>query len=1186
MRIILKLFFFVIMFAFVSATAFGQADTGSISGTVRDTTGGVVPDAKVSARNIETSVERSATTDSSGGYTIPSLPTGTYDVTISKTGFADYKARAQVTVGSFVTVSAQLSLTTVTSTVEVVATAGTEINTQSQEVSQIITPEQVQNLPSLTRNPYDFVALAGNVSGGDRGLANGNPQLTGAGQNGYDRGLGFSINGQRASGTEILLDGAENSNIFDTTVGLLIPQDAMQEFRVITNNFDAQYGRASGGIVNVVTKSGSNSFHGDAWEFNRLSAYTANTFDNNAHAVPKGHYTRNQFGYDVGGPVKKNKLFFYQSTEWLRVRSAASVLTYVPTPQFLALTAPNVQAFFNAFGNQTFNFVSTVPKTTVGGTPFVGTTAGNPGGPFASKVPDGTPVFGLVNYIAPVDAGGDAPQNTYLLVARADYNLTDKTQMFFRFGRESLFGFPGSALGGSTPYSQYNVGQTIYNNNYLYSVSHIFTPSLLINTKLSFFRVTTAQQYNIALQNTPTLFLYNNAAVNGQPVNLPGFFPATTGSGGLPYGGPLNAVEVNEDLTWTKGKHSMKYGGQINYFQMNRGYGAYAQANELLGKTAGAGLDNMMTGILTDFKVAVNPAGKFPCFSGPYDRSATPAYTIATPACTLTPPLTAPDFTRSDRNKDWALYAEDSWRVTTKFTFNFGLRYEHYGVQHNNNQQLDSNLYYGSGSSIFEQIHNGSIQLAPNSPIGQLWAPTWGTAAPRVGFAYDVFGDGKTALRGGYGMSYERNFGNVTFNIIQNPPNNATVDISGGTPVSVNNLGPLASPGLSPILPPVSPRNVAQNIQTAQTQFWGLTLERRLSSKAVIALEYNGAHGVHLYDVKNLNEIGGGQVYLGQPLVTSDPNAPACTTTTPCLTRPNQQFTSINNRGSGGFSHYHALNLRFQTQEWGNTGLSILTNYTWSHARDNISSTFSESSTSSNGVGNLGYLDPRNPALDYGSSDFDIRHHLGFSAIWNEPFLKGSRGILGQVAGGWTVVPLFTVRSGTPLSISDSTKCLNCLTGPYGIPRYVPSGTISSFNTGAGVDASTPTSIVPNTFNLLTLPPATSFTGLLGVSDFGPYPSNMTTRNAFYGPGAWNFDVAVSKAFPITEKLKLEFRAEGFNIFNHSNMYYNGFNADVGLFATGAPIVIQGKKGGLGVLANNGQHDERRFGQFALRAIF
>jgi hypothetical protein len=993
----------------------------------------------------------------------------------------------------------------------------------------------------------------------------------------------------------------------------------MQEFRVITNNFDAQYGRASGGIVNVVTKSGTNNFHGDGWEFNRLSAYTANTFDNNANAVPKGHYTRNQFGYDVGGPVAKNKLFFYQSTEWLRVRSAASVLTYVPTPQFLGLTAANVQAFFTAYGNNTFNFVSTVPKTTLcqpSGTPppcsspdvptpMVGTTAGNPGGPFLNNVPDGTPVFGLVNYLAPVDAGGDAPQNTYFLVGRADYNMTDKTQMFFRFGREALFGFPGSASGGSTPYPQYNVGQTIYNNNYLYSIAHTFTPNLLSSTKLSFFRVATGQQYATALQNTPTLFLYNNAAVNGQPVNLPGFFPATTGSGGLPYSGPLNVVQVDEDLSWTKGKHTIKYGGQFNYFQMNRGYGAYAQAGEQLGKSAGAGLDNMMTGILTDFKVAVNPAGKFPCAAGPYaSANAKRGNLIVVPSCQPTPPLTAPDFTRSNRNKDWALYAEDSWRVTQRFTFNYGLRYEYYGVQHNNNPNLDSNLYYGSGSSIFEQIHNGYIATVPNSPLRGLWKPSYGTLGPRLGFAYDVFGDGKTALRGGYGITYERNFGNVTFNIIQNPPNNATVDISGGTPVSVNNLGPLASssvsncppPATGICLPPVSPRNVAQNIQTAQTQFWGLTLERKLGSKSVIALEYNGAHGLHLYDIKNVNEIGGGQVYLGQPIIYSDPNNSAChpadpTTTpptpaAPCFTRPNQQFTSINNRGSGGYSHYKALNVRFQTQELGGTGLSILTNYTWSHAQDNLSSTFSEASTSSNGVGNLGYLDPSNPALDYGNADFDIRHHLGFSAIWNEPFLKGSKGILGQVAGGWSVVPLFTVRSGSPFSIADSTNCLNCLTGPYGIPRYVPSATISSFNTGAGVNASTPGNPAPNTFNLLTLPSANSFTGLLGISDFGPYPTNMTTRNEFYGPGAWSFDLAVSKTFTVTERLKLEFRAEGFNVFNHSNMYYNGFIADVALSAAGSPIIIQGKKGGLGVLANDGQHDERRFGQFAVRVIF
>jgi len=309
MRTTLRGLSLLMLFLLLATVAFGQAETGTIAGTVRDSTSAVVPGAKVSARNIATAVERAAETDNVGGYTIPGLLPGIYDVTITKSGFADHKTRAQVTVGSFVTVSAQLSLSAVTSIIEVVAAGGTEINTQSQEVSQIILPEQIQNLPSLTRNPYDFVALAGNVSGGDRGLANGNPQLNGAGQNGSDRGVGYSINGQRSSGTEVLLDGVENSNIFDTTIGLLVPQDAVQEYRVITNNFDAQYGRASGGVVNVATRSGGNTFHGDAWEFNRLSAYTANTFDNNAAGVPRGHYTRNSSATMSGDRSRKISCF-------------------------------------------------------------------------------------------------------------------------------------------------------------------------------------------------------------------------------------------------------------------------------------------------------------------------------------------------------------------------------------------------------------------------------------------------------------------------------------------------------------------------------------------------------------------------------------------------------------------------------------------------------------------------------------------------------------------------------------------------------------------------------------------------------------------------------------------------------------------------------------------------------------
>src|ERR1700680_1189973 len=406
---------------------FAQVDTGTLTGTVKDTTGAVVPDAMVTVRNTATGASRVVQTASDGVYTVPGLPPSLYAVTATKTGFADSKPERTITVGSHVTLDVPLSVSQVSTTVEVVALPAAEVNTQSQEVSQIVTPEQVQNLPTLTRNPYDFVALAGNISGGARSVSSGNPQLTGSGQNGTDRGVGFSINGQRASGTEILLDGAENANVFDTTVALLIPQDAVQEFRVITNNFDAQYGRASGGIVNVTTKSGTGNFHGDAWEFNRLSAYTANTFTNNAFGTPKGQYTRNQFGYDVGGPIKKDKLFFYQSTEWLRVRSSANQLALVPDAAFLAKTAGVVQNWFAAYGPQTFTPVSVIAK---GDPPL----KFNASGPFAA-LPTGTPVFDVVNYIAPQDAGGDTPQNTYFLTGRLDYNLGSNTQLFFRYGR-------------------------------------------------------------------------------------------------------------------------------------------------------------------------------------------------------------------------------------------------------------------------------------------------------------------------------------------------------------------------------------------------------------------------------------------------------------------------------------------------------------------------------------------------------------------------------------------------------------------------------------------------------------------------------------------------------------------------------------------------------------------------------
>ena len=282
------------------------------------------------------------------------------------------------------------------------------------------------------------------------------------------------------------------------------------------------------------------------------------------------------------------------------------------------------------------------------------------------------------------------------------------------------------------------------------------------------------------------------------------------------------------------------------------------------------------------------------------------------------------------------------------------------------------------------------------------------------------------------------------------------------------------------------------------------------------------------------------------------------------------------------------MNIHFQTQNLRNTGLSVTANYTWAHSTDDLSSTFSDSTQgASNGIGNLGYLDPRNSRLDWGSSDFDVRHRVVVAPIYELPFYKSGRGWKRQTMGGWTVVGIFIARTGTPFSVFDTTNSLNAGVG-NGIPRLVPSTPITSFNSHS------PVQVAPNQYTILTLPAAneTPFNPVLGISDFGPFPANMTGRNMFRGPGAWNLDAAVTKSFQLTERFKLEFRAEGFDIFNHHNFYTLQTNLDAANFADAVthaplPIIVSALKGGLGTNNVTGvNHDERRFGQFALRLLF
>ena len=1177
---------------------FGQVETGTIAGVVKDATGAVVADAQVVVRNVATNAERTAVTSNLGQYSVPALPPGNYRVSVSKSGFKTYETAIEVTVGGHSTVDVELAVGSGNTVVEVTAAgAATEVNTQTQELQQLIDTQQLGQLPSLTRNAYDFVALSGNVSGGDTtSVSQGNNSVAGSGQNLTTRGVSFNLNGQRQTGTEILLDGVENVSVFTYAVGENVPIDSVQEYSVITNNFSADYGRASGGVVNVTTKEGTNQFHGSAWEFNRLAAYTANTFANDAEGFPKGQYTRNQFGYLLGGPIIKNKLFFSQSTEWTRIRSQASLTQEIIDPSFLAMLPANTQSYFTQFGTGAYPVAGAA--STAGQLGLAGSQINGTGAPLSAS----QAVFDTVNYKANFDAGGGFPGNQYTLVGRLDYNLNDKTQMFLRVGRENIDYLPGTVF--YSPYPQYDIGFTDLNQSYLYSLTHAFNDSLVNNSKISFTRFNNQNSFNAALINTPSLELGTTTdPATGVYIQMPGLQNQGPGSGGLPFGGPQNTLQVQDDLSWIKGKHSVRFGGAFTYMQLNVAYGAYVQAEELLGPSFATSLTDLINSAgnpggtqLTTFAARVNPQGALPC---PVDQFGN---LITSQSCAVTPPLATAADARSYRFKDWAVYAQDSFRVTSRLTLNYGLRYEHYGVQHNNIQSLDSNFYYGSGSGIEQQVQNGQVQLTQKSSIGQFWAPRWGTAAPRVGFAYDLFGTGKSSLRAGFGVSYERNFGNVTYNASFNPPGSAVVSANCGpgdatcaTLVTNSDLGPLGLPGPPSYLPPVELRMPDPKINVAQTQFWSLALQQQVARNSIVELSYSGAHGIHLYDLNNINQLGAGQAYLGEPLITGAAcsnngavsyNTPA-SPTPECLTRANPQYAAINMRGSRGGSSYSALNLRFQTQNIHSTGLSLVANYTWAHALDDVSSTFDDSLqglSSPAGFGNLGYTDYFNPKLDWGSADFDIRNRLVVSPIWDTPWFKSGRSAASQALGGWSVVGVFTARTGTPFSVFDED---NIEVG-YTNPRLTPATGITSYKVGS------PQRVGPNVFNVMSLPLPASFAPLnptLGISDLGPWPANMTHRNAFRGPGAWNSDLAVSKTFRITEGVGLEFRAEGFNVFNHHNYYVNPTDLLYsGPSATGAypstPLNVTEEKGGLGALATGANHDERRFGQFALRLTF
>lgn len=1083
--------------ALLAGSALAQSETGQISGKVSDANGAVVAGAAVSLKSVETGAQRTATTNEDGVYAITNLQPGVYEITVQAANFAKSTQRVQVTVGAKASLETTLSVSELsTETVNVIDNAGVEVNTQSHELSNVVSGTQIRELPTVTRNPYNLVQLSGNATTDDPSTS----QNGTAGTSTF-RGAGASLNGQRAASTNVLLDGADNNDSYTAVVGQNIPLDSVQEFRVITSNFSSEYGRASGGIVNVATRAGSNDFHGTAYAFNRLSRLASNGFANNATDVPRGVFTRNQFGYSFGGRIIKDKLFFFNSTEWTRVRSQGELLAFVPTQQLINLSAPATQNFFSAYQ---------LAARATGRT----RTAGELG---ITGVPAGTIAFQEVAYSVPTDLGGGFPQNDVSTVTRLDWNLSEKTQVYGRYALQDNITLPGT--GANSPYEGFNTGTTAYNQNILVSLTHTFSPTFVSASKIAFNRVNTGNPLGDQPPG-PTLYMNEVFAVNidqNTPVNVafPGYLPFNPGSA-IPANGPSNQIQLYQDINYLRGNHQFRFGGQFFNIQQNRTFGAFLNSVQTLGVNNVQAFNNLVAGQLVKFQGAVDPQGGFP---GDF----------------VTTPLAPPSFSRSNVYNEWAMYVNDSWRIRPTLMLNLGLRYEYYGVQHNKSPELDSNFYFGQGSTLQERIRNGSVQQANQSAVGGLWQKDWNNFAPRVGFAWDMFGDGKTSLRGGYGMSYERNFGNVTFNVIQNPPAQTVVALTAGVDVptldiSRDNAGPLAGSGTTIRLPGSSLRHVREDIVNAYAHFWSASFERELGTGTVASVEYSGSAGRALYSLENINRNGAGLVYLGSP---------ATTPTGGTSSRLNGQYTNINTRGNNGFSNYNALIVGLDSNNFRNKGLQFTARYTFSVAKDNLSSTFSDS----NGNASLGLLDPFDPGLDYGYADFDSRHRFVTSFNYEIPFFKNAdNSLVRNVLGGFSLTGIMNARTGNPFTVFD------CTTASSGAcPRYVPS---TSINGGASGNLQP---VGANSFNFINLPAANPFVNpIAGNGVVGPFPAEMSKRNAFRGPGYWNADLGLYKRIRFNENYSMQLRLEVFNVFNHANLFIVPGSLDVSGFTDAA----------------------------------
>jgi hypothetical protein len=1114
---------------------------GSILGTVTDPTGAAIASAKIRATQAGTSFAREAISNADGYYVISALSPAGYVLSIEAGGFRPEKHEVTLLADQTLTLNVKMQLGTTSEVIQVESNA-LQVDTATSTLRQVIEQQRISELPLNGRNAATLTLLVAGAVNAPNGGADQGATKT------FPGAVTYSANGARQNSISYQLDGGNYVDEY-TNVNQPFPfPDALQEFSVQTSNYSAEYGENAGGVVNVVTKSGTNNFHGDAFEFVRNPVFNAQNY----FATPKtpDQIKRNQFGGTLGGPIIRDKTFFfagYQRTAFRNLLLGSSkVVGQTDVNNFLAAGPFGTPGVIDP---AVATMIGVVPGCNVAGCTAFDANAGqpDPGAKFALAGPPPAGSNPTVPYSKPDVENFDSG------MGRLDHALgqADKITARYEFDR-----FTKAAVYNPLLLVAYTDATfSIIAQNALLHETHIFSPRLINDARFSYSREVAKRgpspsAVNVTAFGTALPFEPSPSAIQG--VGVQGGFTIGDNPTGL---FTRNNFTWSDDVSWEKGKHDLHIGGMIersqvdlnNQFNQPGIFGFGTQDNYLFGGTAFPTYELFLAGILSDGSGAGN------------------GYALQQGAGEF----------KANRNTFSGVYVQDNYHVLRRLTLNLGLRYEPaLAWRDNGNRWAQVNLaamaantvsrvYPNAPPGIFFSGANG-IASDPGMPKNALNANLKGIA-PRIGFAYDIFGDGKTSLRGGAGIFYDsRVMGMLSNRFVDEWPfspqfilstagnsaptasstagsfsdplctqaaTQATLNCTGAQAASYPKFpNPFPAPSSFPYNPPFNEIAVSYDpsgeYKVPTIYEANLTVERELPHDLLVRIGYVGSRSTHILETQDFNA------------------APCCTTTGKAgigIANATVKAASGGKFGSNTFSTvqaditdinstYHSLQASAQKRM--SHHFTILANYTWSRTLDDLP--FGEGvSGFDTGYSTLPLSNPNRHRFDYGPSGFDHTHVFSGSYVWQTPSLKGSRSFIRHLFGDYELSGIVTAASGRPITVLQGTEISG--TG-IGNDRgtYIAGVDPYSQSSCAGVTAKCVSWLTAAAFQPTKVPnPANPGTTMNNPAIFGTFGN--VAKNALRLPRTSDWDVQVSKYFSITERWKLQLRGEYFNVLNHPN---------------------------------------------------